>query len=72
MIFFIEAKKNEYVRTSTIEGTKKTLFLNYQRRQTKVFVPQPSKEQRKTNAFFPQLSKGRRKTHLFVPKLSKE
>jgi hypothetical protein len=60
--FLVEAKKNEYIRTSTIKG----------RIQTKVFVPQPSKERRKTNAFVPQLSKGRRKTNLFVPKLSKE
>jgi len=27
MIFFIEAKKNEYIRTSTIEGTKKNEFI---------------------------------------------
>jgi hypothetical protein len=25
--FFIEAKKNEYIRTSTIEGTKKNEFI---------------------------------------------
>jgi hypothetical protein len=74
--FWIEAKKNEYIRTSTYEGTKKNqLFvpiLSKERRQTKVFVPHPSKERRKINAFVPQLSKGRRITNLFVPKLSKE
>ena len=74
--FWIEAKKNEYIRTSTIEGRRKTnLFipkLSKKRRQTKVFVPQPSKERRNTNTYVPQLSKGRGKTNLFVPKLSKE
>ena len=46
--FWIEAKKNEYIRTSTNEGTKKNELLvpklSQERRQTKVFVPQPSKE----------------------------
>ena len=55
-IFWIEAKKNEYIRTSTIEETKKKLIfvtkLSKERRHTGVFVPQPSKEWRKTN-FFP-------------------
>ncbi len=35
MILLIEAKKNEYVRTSTIEGTKKNSFLNYHRNEDK-------------------------------------
>jgi len=35
MIFFIEAKKSEYVRTSTIEGMKKNSFLNFQRNEDK-------------------------------------
>jgi hypothetical protein len=42
--FWIEAKKNEYICTSTNEGKKKNkLFvhiLSKERRQTKVFVPQ--------------------------------
>jgi hypothetical protein len=55
--FLIEAKKNEYIHTSTVKEQRKTnySFLNYQ--GTKVFVPQTSKERRKTNAFVPQLSK---------------
>jgi hypothetical protein len=46
--FWTKANKNEYIRTSTNEGTKKNELLvpklSQERRQTKVFVPQSSKE----------------------------
>jgi hypothetical protein len=76
LFYWIEAKKKEYIRTSTIEGTKKNeLFvplLSKERRQTKVFVPQLSKERRRSEVFVPQLSKERRRIEIFVPQLSKE
>ncbi len=60
--FWIEAKKNENIRTSTNEGTKKN----------GLFVPILSKGQRQTKVFVPQLSKERRRSEVFVSQLSKE
>jgi len=39
--FWVEAKKNEYIRTSTNEGTKKPeyLYLNHQRNEEKLIHP---------------------------------
>jgi hypothetical protein len=45
--FLIEAKKNEYIHTSTNKGTKKN----------ELFVPQLSQERRRSEVFVPQLAK---------------